>query len=332
MPKYGPHFRGIERKVHSKIKELELVPKYVFDPKIHQERFYTAPCTNKEGKKVVFKMRAENFSETREYFRREIEINRIFTKCYEKRGKLSVPKFIQGDSEHTPEWMVYEFIEGYEAGDFYNGLLKENLGKFSIDSFVSALKNTRKMSAFAKGEINLETEGGRSFQNAYGKYSSVLIPFFSAEQIARGKEILCSSGQLLDKESIFIAHGDLHPGNVVITSKGKIAIIDWYCVHLNNMAFDLAFFYLEVCDKPFGKKLLESFLNQTVKDQELFWQLFRLDVIRLAPQKISILRDALYVLKPEKKDYYSRLTPRGISKLENLLSVFERALEGRKFL
>lgn len=277
-------------------------------------------------------MRTENFGETKEYFRREIRINQLFTKCYKEDGKLSVPKFIKGDAEHIPEWMVYEFIEGHEAGDFYNGLESDNIERISLESLMKGIENMHRMSALAQGEIKLVAEKYENFKVAYQKNSKVLKPFFTEKEIKTGFEILESRKRILDTKNKTITHGDLHPGNLIIKKKNDIAIIDWYYVHLNNVAFDIAFFFLEISDKKFQNKVLEKFVSELVDDENEFWQLFRLNILRLAPQKISVLRDALYVAEPVKEDYYAKLTPKGVAKLEVNLEAFQKALLGNDFL
>ncbi|MDD3190627.1 MAG: phosphotransferase [Candidatus Pacebacteria bacterium] len=334
MPKYGPHLKGIEKKVHNKITELGLVPKYIFDAKKHQERFYTAPCKNKKGEKVIFKMRTEDYKETKEFFRREIRINQLFTKSSKKTGNLSVPKFIKGDAEHVPEWMVYEFIEGYESGDFYNGFEIRNIKKFSIDSFIDAMKSVHKMPIFRENGagLKLTKETYKDFKKAYQKNKERLLPFFSEKEIGKAGEVLESYKGVIDKESDTLTHGDFHPGNLIITPQKEVAIIDWYFVHLNNAAFDIAFLYLEITDKKFRDKLLHKFVEELVENKEEFMTLFRLDILRLAPQKINVLYDALYTKDAKREDYYSKLTPKGIAKLETNIAAFEKALYGVNFL
>lgn len=332
MPKYGPHLKDIEEKVHGKVAELGLKPGFVFDAKKHQERFYTTVCKDKTGNKVVFKMRTEDFEETKEYFCREIKINQLFTKCYSQSGNLSVPKFIEGDADHAPEWMVYEFIEGYETGDFYNGFEKTNIKNFSVESFLQGIKNMHEMSAFADGDIKLKTEEYVDVCKAYEDYRERLRPFFTDDEIQKAADIIESGKNVLDGKNKVIAHGDFHPGNVIITKKKGIAIIDWYCVHLNNPAFDIAFFCLEITDDKFRKEILEKYVKELVEDEVLFWQLFRLNVLRLAPYKVNVLCDALYTINPTKEDYYAKLTRKGIDKLETNLHFFEKALSGINFL
>jgi|GEM_PF-1757386 aminoglycoside phosphotransferase (APT) family kinase protein len=331
MPKYGPHLPDIEKKVHDKIAELGLTPAYVFNSQKHQERFYTAPCRDKKGCKIIFKMRTEDFWETRESFRREIRINRLFTEASGKDQELAVPRFIAGESECVPEWMLYEFIEGKEAGDFYNGVLPENIGKISIPSLVAGMKKMRYMSAFATGKIELQIRGYREFREAYEKYGAVLRPFMSEASIAAGAKILKEGAALLDDKRRVIAHGDLHPGNLVITPEGKIAIIDWYYVHLSNAAFDIAFLYLEITEEDFRREFMERYVAEVADDAREFCELFRLNILRIVPQKISILRDALYTQDPKESDYYEKLTSQGAAKLAKNLEAFERALKGDAF-
>lgn len=332
MPKYGPHINGIEDIVHKKIAELGLVPSYVFDASKNQERFYTVPCRDKKKKKVIFKMRTEDYTETKEYFRREIRINELFTRFYKKGKNLSVPLFIDGDAEQVPEWMVYEFIEGFETGDFYNGFEKGNIKKFSVESLIAGMKNMHQMSAFAKGEIKLEKEKYADYEKSYEKYEQRLDPFFSKDEIKAGMDILAANRNLLDCKNEAITHGDFHPGNIIIKNGGGIAIIDWYNVHLNNAAFDIAFLSLEITDKDFRNKILEQFVKEVAEDEMEFWQLFRLDVLRLVPQKINVLCDALYTFNPTKEDYYAKLTQKGLAKLETNLEFFKRALLDINFL
>lgn len=328
MPKYGPHLPDIKKKVRDKLAELDLTPAYVFDPGRHQERFYTVRCQDKENRRVVFKIRTEDFAQTKEAFRREIRINRLFTEFYQRGRTLAVPRFITGESESVPEWMVYEFIPGKEAGDFYNGILPENFGKISLPSLIAGMKSMRGMSVFAEGRVRLETHGFEKFKQSYGKYGPVLRPFMSDAALAVGARILESGAGLLDKESGVIAHGDFHPGNLVIAPEGKIAIIDWYYVQRSNAAFDIAFLYLEITDEDFRRELMERYVAEAAEDGKKFYELFRLDILRIVPQKVSILRDAIYAAAPEKSDYYEKLTSQGIAKLEKNLEAFERALGG----
>lgn len=332
MPKYGPHLEAIREKINDRLDQLNLRPGFLFDPRKNNERFYTAPCKDKNGGKVIFKMRTEDYKETKEYFRREIKINRLFTECYGKNAAMSVPRFMEGDSENIPEWMVYEFIKGCECGDFYNGLEKDSMLRFPLESFICGMKNMHEMSAFAQGKIGLGREGYKEFKDAFERYGGRLKPFFSEKDMENAEKILDVSREILDRGSVIITHGDFHPGNVIITDKKEIAIIDWYYVHLNNLAYDIAFFFLEIADDEFGKKMLEKFVDEMVKDEKMFWRLFRADVLCIIPWKVNVLCDALYTFDPAKEDYYRKLTPKGIAKLEKNLDVFEKALAGDKFL
>lgn len=332
MPKYGPHLAGIEKKVHARLAELGFTPRYIFDARKHQERFYTAPCRDAAGREVVFKMRTEDFAETRIYFRREIEINRLFARHAGPEEKMSVPRFLDGDSRHAPEWMVYAFIAGQEAGDFYNGLTLSRRERFPLPALLDAFGQMHRMSAFAPGEATLKRETGADYLRAFAGHAFCLEPFFAPGEIAAAREILAAGVPRLDAAPAVITHGDFHPGNLLLTPAGGVAILDWYNVMLNNLAFDPAFFILELTEPKLRTRLLEAFAGQMAPARAEFEELFRLDVLRLAPQKINVLYDALYTEHPTAADYRAKLTAAGRRKLQLQLEFFRRALRGESFL
>jgi hypothetical protein len=331
MPKYGPHLPHIQTHVHDKLRELKLTPSYVFDSAKHQERFYTAPCRTPDNKKVVFKMRTEDFQETQEYFRREIRINELFTRFYKESRVLTVPLYLDGDAKHVPEWMAYEFIVGNEAGDFYNGFEQRSASRLSVPDLVAGMRNMHAMSAFAKGEIALEREGYAEHVRSYMQYAPRLRPFFTAEEIEAGRRLLEEGQALLDAQCELIVHGDFHPGNIILKEDGGVAFIDWYDVHLNNCAYDLAYLLLEIPDPSLRAELIECF-EEGEKDKDNFRRLLRLDILRLAPRKIGVLGDALFKNEPTKEDYRKGLTEKGLAKLEINLDFFRRALEDKQFI
>ncbi len=334
MPINGPHLPAIEKIIHARLRELELTPQYVFRAAQHQERFYTAPCRTRAGQQVVFKMRTEDFRETQEYFRREIMINRRFSEFSSQAQTLSVPLFLAGDAETVPEWMVYEFIAGVEAGDFYNGFQKKLVPRFSVDSLIAGMRSMHALPAFAQGDIRLAPARYADFAAAYEAHQAQLAPFFTPSQLAAGRELLAVHEQLLDESGRVIAHGDFHPGNLLLQPGGEVAFIDWYNVHLNNPAFDLAFLLLEIPEHDFRDRILERFVGELVGNggAEEFWLLLRLDIVALVGQKVKVMHDAFDLERPTPADYRTRLTPRGYAKLQVSLDFFRRALAGANFL
>jgi len=331
MPKYGPHIADIEKEVKERLEKLGLVPGYEFDANKHRERFYTAPCRDQKGRRVIFKMRTEDYVPTRDYFRREIKINRFFTQYAAKGGSLLVPKFIDGDTVHSPEWMVYEFIPGREAGDFYNGLEDKNIKNFPLKSLIDGMRDMKSLGNLAQADVRLGAENYGDYRKALSDGIPILEPFFSSGEIAKAQEVIRKGKTLLDAKSTVIAHGDFHPGNIIITGR-KVAIIDWYYVHLNNIAYDFSFLLLEMPDPVIRKKYAEKFVSQVAAREKYFPELLRLCLLRLAVQKIGVLKDALYAKDPKRGDYYALLTDKGIAKLELSLEAFSAALEGKDFI
>lgn len=331
MPKYGPHIANIEKEVKDRLEKLGLTPDYEFDAKKHRERFYTAPCRDQKDRRFIFKMRTEEYTPTRDYFRREIKINQFFTEYAAKGGSLLVPKFIDGDSVHSPEWMVYEFIPGREAGDFYNGFENKHAKNFPLKSLIDGMGNMKSLGGLVQAKVRLGAQTYADYRKALSDGVPILEPFFSTGEIAQAQEILRQGKTLLDAKSAVIAHGDFHPGNIIITGR-KVAIIDWYYVHLNNVAYDFAFLLLEMPDPALRKKYAERFVAQAASREKYFPELLRLCLLRLAVQKIGVLKDALYAKEPRRGDYYALLTDKGIAKLELNLEAFSTALEGRDFI
>lgn len=332
MPKFGPHLKDIEAKAKARLDALGLVPDYDFDARKHRERFYTVPCRDAEGNRFVFKMRTEDHRATRSFFRREIGIIRQFARRYSAVDPSPVPRFVAGDIRRSPEWMVYEFIPGTEAGDFYNGFSADKAKDLSLRSLVAAMKDIRDFSDSLEDGIDLRRKGYRDCCRDYAGYRELLRPFFSETEIGQAERMLRSGKELLDLRNTVITHGDLHPGNLIIIDRRHIAIIDWYSACFDNAAADPAFLYLEIVDRSLGKRLLRSCVRAAADGGQEFLSLFLLDILRFVPQKIGVLHDALYVENPGRDDYYAKLTPTGVAKLEHNLAAFRQVLEGGKFL
>jgi aminoglycoside phosphotransferase len=330
MPKYGPHLPDIQARVQERLSALSLVPSYAFDPRKHRERFYTAPCRAASGKKVIFKMRTEDYAPTQQFFRREIRINELFTRFYEKSRVLTVPRFLDGDAESAPEWMVYEFIPGHEAGDFYNGLAPESAAHLDVAALVEGMRNMQAMSELARGEIALERETGAQFLAAYEAESACLAPFFSEQEIRAGQELLAEGRVLLDEAEVVVVHGDFHPGNIILKDGGGLAFIDWYDVGLSNAVYDLAYLLLEIPEEKLRRDILARF--GTGRPAEEFYRLLRLDLLRLVPRKVGVLGDALFKSAPSRADYEAGLTAKGRNKLELNLEYFRTTLADKPFI
>ena len=333
MPKFGPHIKNIDKKIENRIAKLGLVPDRKFDLKKNRERFYTVSCKTKENKKVIFKIRVEDYPETKDFFKKEIKVNQLFAGFCESEKDLPVPKFLDGDYENTPEWMTYNFIDGAAAGSFYDGIYAKNVSGFPIDDFISSMEKIRKASILtSKNFIKLEQKGHDAYLKGFDMYSARIKPFFREGEIDEVKKIFNSYENLLNRKTNTITHGDLHPGNVILTKRGGVAIIDWFYVHLNNITFDFTFFFTETDNERFRKEFLEKFVKKFVKDKaedkREFYSLFRLSILRIVPQKINVLFDSLKNKEETMRSYRNNLSKVAFKKMNRNLKDFENALYG----
>ena len=333
MPKFGPYIKNIDKKIESKIANLGLVPDYKFDFEKNIGRFYTTPCKTKEDKKVIFKMRVEDYPETKDFFEKEIKVNQLFASFRGSEKDLPVPKFLDGDYKSTPEWIMYDFIDGSVAGNFYDGIYAKNIGNFPVDSFIGVIEKIHKMSILlASGQnlITLEKRGHDAYLRDFNMYGARMKPFFKEREIDKVKGIFNSYENLLNRKTNTVTHGDLHPGNIILMKKGGVAVIDWFYVHLNNIAFDFAFLFTETDNERFRKKLLEKFVKKFVKDKSKdkkeFYSLFRLSILRIVPQKINILFDSFKNKEETMRSYRNNLSDIAFKKMNRNLKDFKDAL------
>ena len=177
-----------------------------------------------------------------------------------------------------------------------------------------------------KNLIKLDKKGYKWYKKEFEKFNVRLKPFFSRKEIDRAGRILDSHKKMLDEKCNIITHGDLHPGNIIITSQNQIAILDWFYVHLNNMAYDLAYIYLDILNRKTRKKPFDEFSSRLVKNKDEFYILFQLSVLKIAPQKINVLFDSFQSKKETESEYRKHLTASGFRKMKYNLDDFKNAL------
>lgn len=102
-------------------------------------------------------------------------------------------------------------------------------------------------------------------------------------------QFLLKYKSLLEESNLYFNHGDLHPGNILFSSAGEIKIVDWETYHLNNLLYDITYFYSHLYgSEAFRKKILIDFFklipNKYEKKSKI---LFRSNIIILSLKYIN---------------------------------------------
>lgn len=182
-----------------------------------------------------------------------------------------IPTIIDKNFSKAPIWYLYKVIPGSISGKFsINFSFKPRFYKdFARRKFVLNLKKMRQCDLSA---INLKTFNAavykRRFRQIVKKISEDkdLSP---KKVIQRAEDFFYKGADLLNSVSFYPSHCDLHPGNIIISSKKRsLYFIDFEHATYNNIAFDFCFGYLFSWDNSnFQKELLKDFLNSLTQYQ-----------------------------------------------------------------
>ncbi|TRZ78401.1 hypothetical protein D4R87_00765 [bacterium] len=272
----------------------ELAPDFYFDSddfyeKLETQRFFIMPVIDANNNKFIFKARLEDHEETKKIFDREIQFPQYIK-------KLNIPSLNVPDikkAEYNPiEWYIYTFIETDASGDIF-GLLEKYQENFSVQSVVStiiALQNNTKKITSQENFIEIPKNNSENFLKLFDKFSHSVENLITTEEINKARDILLQSRDILDNSTTVLAHGDLHPGNIILDEKDSppsVTLIDWAGVQINNCVYDIAFLWTTLSSSPdIQNKLIQEF-KKTVSDDIDFDKLFNLDLLIIIPQIID---------------------------------------------
>lgn len=125
---------------------------------------------------------------------------------------------------------------------------------------------------------------------------------------------------LLKKENHYLSHNDLNLGNILL-NRGKILIIDWELIHINNFAYDMSYLWTHLWQlkKDLRKKMIEIYLNNIPQSQaEKFKRL--LPVITAYVSLGGILTEHKGKNIKQRKKFYKKI-------LENCAGDFNQLIE-----
>jgi len=294
VPKFGPFLPNIKKSIYDILAKNELAPDFYFDSddfykKLETQRFFIMPVIDTNNDKFIFKARLEDHAETKKIFDREIQFPQYIK-------KLNIPSLNVPDIkkvEYSPiEWYIYPYIETYASGDI-SGLWDKYPENFPVQEVISAIialqKNTETIMS-TENFIDIPKNDGENFADIFDKFSHSVKDLIDDDKISIAQDVLSHGQDILDNFATVLAHGDLHPGNIIIderTSPFPITLIDWAGVQINNPVYDIACLWATLSQTPEAQNKLVQIFRETASNDIDFDKLFRLNLIVIIPQIID---------------------------------------------
>lgn len=259
-----------------KIKKLTLVGKTVNDIPTDHHTFYSI-VKNDKGKEFFFKFLITDVRFKEKTFKREV----LFLKFLKDNKKiyLPVPKYGSSSFLKNNTWFLRAKADGYILGDRLNYSTKFYTKKNIkiLNSFISQLqKYTEPVTDFFKKNQMPLTKKGYSwflkdFQKDYdfsASYGEIKNKLITKKNIKKINNFLKQNQSLLNK-NLVLTHGDLQAENLIF-NQGRMTVIDWENLHLNNRLFDWGYIWLNSWNKPSWRKQLEQTVVLSIEDKILF--------------------------------------------------------------
>ncbi|MDP2951361.1 MAG: phosphotransferase [bacterium] len=275
--------KNIDNKIAQTLKQLNLKPELdLVKFKAQDKRFYTTPCLDKQGKKVLFKALIGLEAEDRFRIKKEIAFLKAFHKM--ALGKnIGALKIIKANLNY-PQWVLREYLEGKIIGhhfDLYNE--KPIIRKQITDNLIALQKIKLKNFPLKKKTANdyLKKINGFAKERVVQKQAE--------EELLLLKEGFTKVKNLLNKNNNVLCHGDFTLANFFV-NKNKLYLTDWELAHLGNLASDIARTWIQTFRYPkWREALINDLLKKlkTQKEQNIFKELFCFEVAYQAFVELS---------------------------------------------
>lgn len=282
---------------------------------------YASICLNDKKELVYLKVRLYPKLVSHKSFIKEVILTKFLSENFLKNKVFITPKYYKSEIVKKPEWMIRGYTKGKRMGDVW-GYSPEYIKELKPKQIADFLDLTR-------GEITEKFRKQKNGQDyrlfqkntaaVYKKYFSDYLnlskKFIKAKDQKKALEIFDRYEKFLARNNNYLAHGDLHPGNLVY-DEGKIVVHDWKYAHWDNPYADFTFMWFLLWLNGEWRKELFLLELKRAKNKELFMKSFLLSVLKLAPKMITILNQASKATPAQRK--------KGIAKI---LEVFNQAIK-----
>ncbi|MCG2689847.1 aminoglycoside phosphotransferase family protein [Candidatus Parcubacteria bacterium] len=274
--------KDIDNKIAQILEKLKLSPKLnLVKFKAQDKRFYTTPCSNKQGKKVLLKALISSKAEDRFRIKKEI----AFLKAFHKMAlgkKIGALKIIKANLNY-PQWVLREYLAGKIIGhhfDLYNE--KPIIRKQITDNLIALQKIKLK-------NFPLKRKTANDYLKKINEFTKERVVQKQAHQeITLLKEQFLKATKLINENNNVLCHGDFTLANFFV-NKNKLYLTDWELAHLGNAAADIARTYIQTFRYPkWRDNLIKEYLQKiNKKSSPVFKELFCFEVAYQAFVELS---------------------------------------------
>ena len=208
------------------------------------------------------------------------------------------------------KFFCQKFLTWELAGDTVEsyGIKKEAFLKLDPEKLARAVVQLQN---FPFTDPTLETRLADFYLKNTSEFKEALTVEFGLDFFTKVEQFLISLKDLVDKNSRFLANGDLHPQNIM-THDGEFMLIDWDLLHFNNPGWDLTDLYVWGWrDSNWGERLLNEYKKVMSTPISDFEQIFAFDVVYLSSQLIKharLIKAPKEFLEAQKKILQRHLT------------------------
>jgi len=255
---------------------------------------YASICQNRKKEIVYIKIRLYPKLVSHKSFIKEVILTKFLSENFLGNRFFITPKYYKSEIEKKPEWMIREYTKGKRMGDVW-GYSPEFIKKISPKQIADFLD-------FVRGDISEKFRKQKKDKNykLFEKNTAAIYKKYFIDYLSWSKKFIKSKLQkktleifdryegFLAENNSYLAHGDLHPGNLVYDN-GRIVAHDWKYAHWDNPYADLAFMWFLLWLNPGWRKELFFWEMKRAKNKEIFMKCFWLSILKLAPKMITIL-------------------------------------------
>jgi len=237
----------------------------------------------------------------------ETVAHRILPKIFNQRLEYyaGVPDLIEKNfSNPSFVYFIREEIPGKPAGDSFN-YKKGRLDKQKVIRIIHSLKQFSRLSLnnFSFNEpykINQKRWGEEILKNL----ANEITP--KTKKIINFSKIIALSQEAFSGKipSPVPVHGDIIPGNIIISKESNLFLIDWEKIFPGSLFYDYATLYSSLWPEPIlQKEILEFLIKQNKKEYEqkklefLFFSVCHMVIIYLNSPNKFLLKNITRALK-----------------------------------